>query len=169
MLQTIVKGTVRKLGVLGIGVMSIALLASGCDTTTTEQPATNKQAQVQTPAFDVPTLIGKNIDEIKAVLGTPQQDTEPNAQQIKSGVTEWEKQYTKDGKGLLVTYSVATKEVIDFFITTDKTDKEGLTTDKQHLLDIGNFKEGDANYKIEFVKALKNPSAYTGVKATPVK
>jgi hypothetical protein len=167
MQQTIVKGKLSKATALCMGVLSIALLASGCGITTTQQPATNQQAQVRTPAFDVPTLIGKNIDEIRTVLGTPQQDTEPTTQQLSAGVKEWEKQYTKDGKGLLVTYNVATKQVVDFFITTDQTDSEGLTKDKQALLDIGNLKEGDATYIIEFVKALKNQSAYTGVKATP--
>ena len=118
--------------------------------------------------FDVPSLMGKNIDEVKAVLGAPVSDTEPTAQQLGLGLNEWEKNFKKDGQELLVTYRPKDRTVIDFFITAnDPSGKDGLTKDTKKLLQIGNLNENDPRYAIEFVRALKDKSSYTGVKISP--
>ena len=117
--------------------------------------------------FDVPSLIGKNTDQIGEVLGQYKKKTlEPNAQQIKLGLKEWDMTFEKDGKELLVTYDFASKKVIDFFISSD--DRSGASSDKNHLLMLGNLSENDSKYKVTFVKALKDPSVFTGVKVTPL-
>jgi len=123
---------------------------------------TNKQY-----VFDVPALVGKNIDEIRVILGEPEDGKlkEPNDQQIELGTTEWNNTFEKGGKELLVTYNIKTRKVIDFFISTD--DSSGATDNTRHLLELGNLTENDPRYKIEFVKAFIKPSVFTGVKAIP--
>lgn len=104
--------------------------------------------------FDIPALLGKNIEGVKKVLGTPSIDTEPTKQQLSAGIIEWEKTYDKDGENLLVTYDAKTRIVKDFFLS-------GM--EKNNLLIIGGVKENAQNYKVEFVKAIKDPSKITGM------
>lgn len=133
-----------------------------------DKPTTtaNTQEAVASYTFDVPSLLGKNVDEIKSVLGAPAIDTEPTEANLSSGLTkEWEKTFKKDGQTLLVTYRLADRSVVDFFISTP--DPSGATKDIEQLKKIGNIKVTDTRYKIEFVKALTDKSQYTGLKITP--
>lgn len=113
-------------------------------------------------AFDVPTLIGKSLPQVQLELGKP-----AVALSVPSGYegADWEMTWVKDGKRLMVTYNLKTSQVIDFFIPTD--DPSGATKDKERLLAIGNLKTNDARYQIEFVKAIADPSVYTGVNVIP--
>ena len=129
-----------------------------------QQTVKEKQQVIPKYVFDVPSLVGKNIDGVKTVLGSSI-DKEPTQQQMNLGIDEWSLTFRKDGKELLVTYNPKTKKIIDFFISTD--DPSGKTKDKNHLMELGNLKESDPNYKLEFVKALKDSLSYTGVKAIP--
>ncbi|MEI7689826.1 MAG: hypothetical protein WCI79_02580 [Candidatus Saccharibacteria bacterium] len=151
----------------------ICIGGSGSKTVNTAQTSTPTEPKQQVVApvepvtpkysFDVPSLLGKDIDEVRLILGAPEDKTlsEPTAEQISLGADEWDNTFKKDGKELLVTFSANTRKVVDFFISAD--DPSGVTTDVQHLLDIGNLKEGASNYTIKQVKALKNPSAITGI------
>lgn len=127
-----------------------------------------KQLQSQTAnnqyVFNVPSLVGKDLDGVIAVLGQPQ-GQDPTALQIQQGVREWDKTFIKDGKELLVTYSISNRKIVDFFISTD--DSSGNTTDTGYLLQISNLQENDPRYRVEFVKSIKNPSSFTGVKVIP--
>lgn len=132
--------------------------------TVTEAPTATEQPLQYT--FDVPSLMGKTIDEIKIVLQPYMtKSLEPTDAQIKAGVKDWDVGFTKDGKELLVNYDIASKKVNNFFISTD--DKSGKTKDKSHLLELGNLKENDSRYTIEFVKVFIDPNSFTGVKITP--
>jgi hypothetical protein len=113
--------------------------------------------------FDVPSLLGKNIDEVRLVLGTPsdKERTEPTVEQIELGADTWDNTFKKDGQELLITFNPITRKVIDFFIATD--DPSGATTDKQHLLEIGNLTDNNPNYTVVPVKAIKDPSVMTGI------
>ncbi|OGM08140.1 hypothetical protein A2159_01870 [Candidatus Woesebacteria bacterium RBG_13_34_9] len=127
---------------------------------------TKQQTETQSvnPIFDVPSLIGKDLDGISAILGTPQ-GQDPTKLQIQQGVKQWDKVFNKDGKELLVTYTITDKKIVDFFISTD--DPSGKTTDKTHLLQLGNLIEYNSKYTVEFVKAIEDPSSFTGVKIIP--
>lgn len=107
--------------------------------------------------FDVPSLIGKNIDEVVAALGKPTTDKEPTKQQLNLGIDNWDKEFTKDEVGLLVTYNPKSKVVSDFFI-----DGENKST----LLLQGNLQENNNVYSIEFVKNIIDPNKITGVKVS---
>lgn len=140
---------------------------------TPTQAVVQQQKTIATPTatptpqfFDLPVLIGKNADAVAAILKSYQKKSlQPTQEQIKLGVKDWDMEFEKDGKDLLVSYVIATKAVNNFFISTD--DSSGVTTDKKHLLELGNLNENDSRYKIEFVKALKDSSKFTGVKVTP--
>lgn len=113
-------------------------------------------------SFDVPALVGKTLPQIQLVLGRPAAaiSVPPNYEG-----TDWEVTWEEGGKRLMVTYNLKTTKVIDFFIPTD--DPSGNTQDKDRLLAIGNLKTNDTHYTVEFVKAIKDPSVYTGVKVIP--
>src|SRR3989338_10372203 len=103
---------------------------------TPETKPTAKPTQPMQFTYDVPSLVGKNVDEIKTILLPYKNKTlEPTAQQIALGAKEWDMEFTKDGKDLLVTYNINSRQIVDFFISTD--DPSGKTKDKSHLLEIG--------------------------------
>ena len=134
------------------GVLLVACLTAGCGGSSPPEPST----------YDVPSLVGKDIGGVKAVLGPPEDDTEkiwPN------GDDENNKEWNKNKKMLLVTFRKNTRKITDFFVGCDSS--SGACGDKQHLLQIGNLKEGDARYRIEFVPAMGHPGEFTGVKAVP--
>jgi len=126
----------------------------------TTESKTENTTPKPTYIFDVPFLVGKNIDEIRQILGTPLDKdlTEPTAQQIELGGSEWDNSYKKDGQDLLITFDASSRKIIDFFLDGD---------DKSKLLEIGNLKENASSYTIEPVKAIKDPSVITGIKIIP--
>ncbi len=136
----------------------------------TEQPkadipsASSKNSQVTQYVFDIPSLVGKDLNGVIAVLGTPK-GQDPTAQQIALGAKEWDKSFVKDGKKLLVTYTISNRKIIDFFLNAD--DPSGKIKNTTHLMELGNLKQNDPRYKVEFVKVLKDPSSFTGVKIIP--
>lgn len=140
----------------------LALLAA-CNAGETRRsegmPPAPTAAEPVAVAFDVPSLIGKSIDELREVLGTPTDaDIEPTQQQLDLGVDEWSNGFTNDGQDLLVTYNPRTRAVIDLFL-------DG--SDQNSLLQRGNLAVRSAAYRIEPVRALRNPSQITGIKILP--
>lgn len=128
--------------------------------TTTDNTPSKTETLTPSYSFDIPSLLGKNIDEVRQVLGTPLDKnlTEPTAEQLKLGADEWDNSYKKGNQELLVTFNPITRKIVDFFLSGDN---------KAKLIEAGNLKENDSNYTIEQVKQLKNPSAITGIKITP--
>lgn len=136
------------------------------NTTNTAPTNTNTPQAQASVVFDLETLTGKNIDQIKTVLGQPKDGSlsEPNADQVALGTTQWDNTFEKDGYELLVTFNPDTRSVIDFFLATN--DPSGMTKDIQSLKQMLNV-ESTSNYTVEPVKTIKDPTSYTGVKATP--
>lgn len=123
--------------------------------TKTETPAV-QQPQAPQFVFNIPALIGKNIDEVKAILGEPTTFKQPTKQQL-TFTDIWDMEYAKNDTNLLITYNVKNKVVSDFFI-------DG--TDKNKLLIVGNLQENNDNYTVEFVKSITNANEITGVKVS---
>ena len=146
----------------GIAIFLILIIAvSGCGK---NNKSNQKQTSTPTPTikyvFDIPALVGKNIDEIRTILGEPNDSRkEPTPEQLSIGIDQWSNAYKKEEKDLLITFNPKSRKIIDFFIASD--DPSGQTQDKAHLLELGNLKENDPNYKIEFVKVIKDPNYYT--------
>lgn len=106
--------------------------------------------------FDIPSLVGKNVDEIISLLGQPKEGSLPTEEQTKLS-NEWSIEFGKDGQTLLVEYNLKTKVVKDLFISGDN---------KVELLKIGNLKENDPNYSLEFIKQQNDSTKITGVTIT---
>lgn len=160
------KMTRRKLGLIfgGLTIIFFILLGSTLDNSIKTESKPQQTSEVTRPfVFDVPSLVDKDIDKAKIILGSPL-DKEPTEKQM-SKTDKWSLTFGKDDKELLVTYNTDTGKIIDFFIGTD--DPSGKTKDKNHLLELGNLKESDSHYKIEFVKAVNDSSFFTGVKVIP--
>jgi len=162
---------------LGMGILIVIILAffirgmtGNTDNKDAEQPTVNtssaspKNSQVIQYIFDIPSLVGKDLNGVIAVLGTPKGQG-PTTQQIALGAKEWDKTFVKDGKELLVTYTISNRRIVDFFISAD--DPSGKTKNTTRLMELGNLKQNDPRYRVEFVKVLKDPSSFTGVKIIP--
>lgn len=151
------------LGLFLIGSVIAVLMSVLSSPSQTSKAVVSSAASTQKVVFNVPSLLGKDVDQIKKELGTPSDDTEPTELQLKnmSQDSEWWKTFKKDGVELLVTYNPRTRKVVDFFIS-DLGDQ-----DKARIMAAGGLKNDDPACQLEFVKALKDPSTYTGLKITP--
>lgn len=143
--------------VLAIIIIVVGFTASNSISEVREKTATSE------PAYDVPALVGMNLDQAREVLGTPSWDKEPTQLQISDGTTEWSKSWENERGSLMITYDIKSKKIIDFFISGDgaKTFK-----DTDNILSLGNLSATDNRYSVEFVQA-KNAEGYTGATVTP--
>jgi hypothetical protein len=105
------------------------------------------------------------MDGVQAVLGTPTEDDSDHP--WHDGSDEHLKAWEKNGVALGVTFHSRSKRVIDFFVSLDDSPSSAGTTDKKHLLAVGNLKEDDPRYRIECVFAVGEPGVYAGAKAIP--
>jgi hypothetical protein len=109
--------------------------------------------------FDVPSLIGKNIDEVRRVLGHPADKTlEPP----DSTWNEWDNRFHKRGYTLLVMFNPRTRQVVDFFVPTN--DPSEKTSDYTNLLKVSNVRITNPNYLVTPVGIPEYPSEYTGIR-----
>lgn len=131
--------------------------SSNSDTVNRVEPASSNVLSV----FDVPSLIGKNIDEVRRVLGHPADKTpEPRSSQFD----EWDNVFHKRGYTVLVMFNPKTREVIDFFIPTN--DPSEKTSDYTNLLKVSNVSMTNRNYLVTPVQVLGYPGEYTGITIT---
>lgn len=160
------KGCGACAGILILFIIAVSSIGGG-----PESPAVDQtQTEVMAVVFDLETLYGKNIDEIREVLGEPTDtDREPSALQIEMGTKEWYNSFTKNGYELTVTYDVTSRAVVDFFLSAnDPSGPDGLTRNTTLLEMILNVQDS-VNFTVEPVNALKDPSYYTGIIATPIR
>jgi hypothetical protein len=141
----------------------LTMLAS-CGSPNSDEKKDSSTQKINTKfVFDVPSLIGKNIDEIRKVLGKPSEnEIEPTKLQMKMKFDSWDNSFEKEGRTLYVTFNPQNRQVIDFFIGT--TDASGSTSDYSDLFQICNVTNDDSNYTIEPVPTIKDNSKYTGIK-----
>ena len=128
--------------------------------TSTEEVKDKSDKKIKV-VFDVPSLMGKNIDQIEKILGEPDIDNEPTKLQIEQGVTIGDKIFIKDGYELLVMYNPQTRKVKDFFIPT--TNPSEKTDDYSDLLKIGNLVENDNDYTVRPIITMGDANYYTGI------
>jgi hypothetical protein len=125
----------------------------------------NKKTEVKI-VFNVPSLLHKNIDEIRNVLGKPigAEMLEPTKEQMDTNFESWDNNFEKNGCSLLVTFNPQTRKVIDFYITTTTSEKiENI----DNLLIIGNLENDSSDYELKTVVAFKNKEI-NGVTVTPI-
>jgi hypothetical protein len=145
-----------------------SIVMNSATSTTTPSATNGTTAPAPLSSFNIPSLIGKNIDEVEAVIGGAVNTWEPTAEQVSLStpvVPLATKNFRKGKTELSIDYDAKTRKVSTLFIATD--DPSGATVDKQRLLFMGLVHEGAMTYTIEFVPSLKDPSSFTGVIVTP--
>jgi hypothetical protein len=146
--------------------LPLALLV-GC--ATTDRPVSDTPTTtVVTPApraFDVPALLGLNVEQIDRPLSNsaarPEHDRTPRL--LASGETESRYTYWHDTTALVVSYNPATLKVTSYFVKT----KHGLTSDYSTLLRLVGVSKYDKRLSIEPVASAEHPELYTGVNIIP--
>jgi len=151
-----------------MGVLSGIFSTPAAPNNTTATPKKTEGKPKVVIVFDVPALFGKNIDEVKTILGAPNERAtgfeEPTQQQLSLGTTQWENNFKKSDYTLIVTFNPISRTVVDYFVTGSGNENG---ENKQKLLEISNLEEGSSEYSIEAVKMLKDPSKITGIVVTP--
>ena len=145
--------------ILGLITLVLFIIAVMTSPSPTPPEPTVDQSVTQT-VFDIPSLVGKNVDEAKAILGTPNYDPEPNQIQKDAGIHEWKKAYKKDGFELFIIFNSETRQVIEFFLAD--------TQSEESLLVAGNLRKDDPRYNVKFdYDNTSRPRILLGVTATP--
>jgi hypothetical protein len=134
-------------------------LAVSCNSSEKPEESKPLRASNQHSLFDVPALIGKNIDDVRRMLGNP---ADKRLEPTDATYNEWDNRFHKAGYTLLVTFNPKTREVIDFFLPTK--DASGKTTDYNDLLNVSNTKVANQNYFVTPVAIAEYPGEYTGIK-----
>ena len=141
----------------------VSMLWTSCGSNSAEPASTNNQKATIKVIFDVSSLIGKNIDEIRKILGKPSdKEIEPTKLQMKMKFDSWDNSFEKDRHSLLVTFNPQNRQVVDFFIGT--TEPSGCTSDYSDLLQICNVTNENSKYSIEPVPTIKDNTKFTGIK-----
>ncbi|RZK31744.1 MAG: hypothetical protein EOO63_03360 [Hymenobacter sp.] len=104
-------------------------------------PAAVPQAS-QAAAFDVPALLGKNIEQVARQLGKSTGPDTPNLT-----VNEVERPYVRQGYKLVVTYDTTSRKVTGFVLLAPEP--TGQTKDCRKLLVAGNLAAGNARYTVD--------------------
>ncbi len=122
------------------------------------KPSEEKEPLREVAPFNLETLCGLSIDQIKIELGNPEgTEREPTALNQSAGIEVWENLFERDGFELLVTFNARTREVEDFFISGDNEDD---------LFETWDLKRDSVAYRVEAVPAISG-SGITGVKVIP--
>ncbi len=114
----------------------------------------------QKMVFDIPSLVGKDVKQLREILGTPSYDKEPTSQQAALFGT-WEKTWTREGYDLMVTYNIRNKKVVDLFLGADTDATYAIFENTNNILKVGNLQSNSSEYSVEFVKVIKG-NGYTG-------
>lgn len=113
-----------------------------------DKPTESAPKQV-TFVYDVPSLKGKNIDEIRQILGKPTDaNPEPTDAQKNLGVDEWDNEWSNGDYGILVYFDTNSRKVNDIFLTLTKTT---YIQNVDEFLGKYNLKQSDSNYRYKLV------------------
>ena len=104
----------------------------------------------------MPALLGKEIEQVRAVLG-PLEDS--GLENDDDGEMSW----SNSKGGLLIDYDTLSRNTTEFFVN----DEYGSPLPKDRLLAMGNLKENDPRYRVEFVPSPGSSTQYMGVRVTP--
>ncbi len=153
-------------------IWSITLSMSSVSTTTIDTYTPPVRHQTIEQQFDVPSLVGLDLEELESILGIPSIDSEPTETYSQfSDIRTWEKTWSKSGYSLMVTYNIDTMEVEDLFLGTETDAALSTFTNVDSILRVGNLSQTDPNYSLEFIKLKailgkpksETPEGYTGV------
>ncbi len=154
-------------------------------TTPTSTKTTGESTPVKTPTpsyvFDVPSLLGKNIDQIRQSLGPSieQQDpkgngpAEPAQQDINSeSAIPWFNDWDNGKYELLVDFNYQTRKVLDFSVSyIQSIDSTAITSDhKSEFETAANVSDNGSGYSVQVNKCKLGCSSndnILGIKIIP--
>lgn len=149
--------------IFGIGILASIVFVSLKDARKKADEAISKQNNASTVSqnlavvFDVPSLMGKSFNQIKAKLGNPDDEYKPTGIQKNVGVS-YSAIWNKNDTDLQVDYFDANKPVDYMFL--DNNADTSFTEDQ--LLQMGNLKN-TTDFKIVAQKSLKDATKITGL------
>lgn len=146
------------------GFILLGVVAVNSDDSSQSLTAAAMERKKAPVVFDVPALFGKNITELKKVLGKTESETIPTKLQAKNGITG-EAEFKKGNHTLLVTYNPITKIPVAFSIM----ELDLASKDYNQLIDAANVDEENLNYTVKPIKSLMNDSVYSSVEIIPGK
>ena len=139
-------------------------LIVGCASTeqpTSEAPAVTQAAPIIKRAFDVPSLLGMNANQIARPLVN--QAIRPDHDTLPAGTTEASYTYWRDSTGLVVNYDPKTLRVNNFVVTP----RSGHTSNYEALLKLAGVSKYDKRMTVEPISDAANPKLYSGVRVIP--
>lgn len=119
------------------------------------------------PVFDVPGLLGKNIDEVTASIRGATVTDGPLDPSQAPGAGLAQRNFRKKGQTLQVVYKTASKRVTAYQIDVDAKTGSVKDDDKDAFLQLGNLKASDPRFTLEFNEDPNKVFQFTGVKITP--
>jgi len=159
--------------ILFLGSIFCLLVLSGCgkNTPATNEPINNTQTSPtieKESSINIPNLVGKNIDEVvKELKSYIKNDSEPKTGQAiidpKDKKTKlWTKVFKKGDQNITSLYNVDTREVVNFFVSSDKKE-----ADKNYILKISQINSGDTKYSWSMI--TKPDKTFSGILIVPKK
>ncbi|UPL47843.1 hypothetical protein [Hymenobacter sublimis] len=125
-------------------------------------PSTGSVEAGRKAAVDVPALVGRNIDQVRRALGTPQEardqkvGAEPTAEQMKSTKGEdWINTFERNGTTIVATFHARTRKVRDLVL---------VGTDEDEILRNGNLSLTATDYIVLPVVNPQNNRAIVGMR-----
>lgn len=117
------------------------------------------RSQPAAPLWNVPLLVGKPIDAVKATLGPPQEEVGKDA----TLQSTW-----KQGDiTLSATSKTSNKRVTQWTLVSRDESHAVREEDRAALLVPGTLKDGDPKYTLDWIEAENRPLFYTGVRVIP--
>lgn len=140
---------------------------------------TNKKIQI---VYDIPSLFGLNIDQIRKKLGKPEDirykdspnvsEIDPPANELNT-TDEWSNTYHKDNLSIDISFNPKTRKVNDFFIGYNyksfcMEDFENPTDSCVFLMESFNVKKDANEYIIKSAPLASNHNICNGLTITPI-
>ncbi len=166
-----------------VGLLAIGVILSGCQNTTIKSTtsvgtAQSSQTSSSIPVrtgnansssaasvarkkkyptiIDVPSLLGKDFDQVAVKLGRVLEDD--------SMSSHGEKWFGRQGVEVGISYDYGTNKVTEVFLSMN--DDNMPITDIEKLMDNGNLKSDAAGYSVDARKSM-NTEGYTGIRVAP--
>ncbi|RSK48849.1 hypothetical protein [Hymenobacter rigui] len=148
---------------------SVVLLVSGVAACSGSQSASESTSPVsgsveasRAAAVDVPTLVGRNIDQVRRTLGPPRETKdqkiglEPTSEQMKSTHGEdWINTFERNGTTVVATFNARTRKVRDLVV---------VGSDEDELLRNANLSLTAPGYMVLPVANPKNNREIVGMR-----
>jgi hypothetical protein len=141
-------------------VIALSFLGGGQNTPKTSPTPTATPTPIS-HVVDMRDILGKTDTQITAVLGDPTYTYEPTETQISLGVTR-SQTWAKGGLSFMQDFDPRTdKPTNELFVSNTKSDLLSQSDLNLLMEEIG-IDPNSKNYKISPVKAVKDPSKFTG-------